>query len=117
MTASPEDHINKNADKLAEENRVALREAKKLFKQSFKELKLAIKKNASVANYIHGSLIKYEKTLKEIKSTNENVEETLANVLLAIRQNEYLQAWHPEQHEFPAMKVTGKHPAKGKKIA
>lgn len=48
--------------------------------------------------------------LKDIKSTNENVEDTLLNVLAAIRQNEYLQAWYPAQKGYPEMKVTGTHP-------
>lgn len=50
--------------------------------------------------------------LEKVHSTNENVEESLCNVLLAIRQNEYLQAWHPAQHGFPDLKVVGKHPIK-----
>lgn len=54
----------------------------------------------------------HEKILSRIARTNENAEETLCNVLLAIRQNEYLQAWYPAQHGFSEMKVTGKHPAK-----
>lgn len=39
-------------------------------------------------------------------------EETLLNVLLAIRQNEYLQAWYPEQKGYSEMKVAGLHPQK-----
>ena len=35
-------------------------------------------------------------TLEAVKKTNEEVDSTLCKVLLAIRQNEYLQAWHPE---------------------
>ena len=35
--------------------------------------------------------------LESVKKTNENVDETLCKVLLAIRQNEYLQAWYPEK--------------------
>jgi F0F1-type ATP synthase delta subunit len=112
MTSSEE--LKKLAEKIAEDNRALLREHKKFFKESLMEVKAAIKKNAGVANYIHGSLLKYEKSLKAVSKTNENVEETLGNVLLAIRQNEYLQAWHPEQYGYPAMKVTGKHPAKVK---
>jgi hypothetical protein len=36
------------------------------------------------------------------------------NVLLAIRQNEYLQAWYPAQQGYPEMKVVGSHPYKTK---
>ncbi len=56
--------------------------------------------------------VKQEEFLRGIKSTNENIEDTLLNVLLAIRQNEYLQAWYPQQQGYPAMKVAGTHPAK-----
>lgn len=56
------------------------------------------------------SLNRYEKTLKEIQARHEIVEDTLCNVLLAIRQNEYLQAWYPEQKGYPAQKVVGQHP-------
>lgn len=59
----------------------------------------------------HDSIEKHEKFLNGIKNTNENVEEILGNVLMAIRQNEYLQAWYPAQSGFPEMKVTGIHPA------
>lgn len=114
---SVEELLTALGDKIYSDNRELLREHKKFFKESLMEVKAAIKKNAGVANYIHGSLLKYEKALKAVTKSNENVEETLGNVLLAIRQNEYLQAWHPEQHGYPAMKVTGKHPAKVKVTA
>lgn len=50
--------------------------------------------------------------VKQNNKVTDNVDETLGNVLLAIRQNEYLKAWYPAQHGFPEMKVEGKHPAK-----
>lgn len=59
----------------------------------------------------HDAIENHETFLKDIKNTNENAEEILGNVLLAIRQNEYLQAWYPAQSGFPEMKVTGIHPA------
>lgn len=46
-----------------------------------------------------------------LKKSNEllgYVDETLTNVLLAIRQNEYMQAYYPAQHGEPAKKVVGK---------
>jgi hypothetical protein len=52
------------------------------------------------------------KIMLEMTKVNKNVDETLGNVFLAIRQNEYLQAWYPAQHGFPELKVTGTHPAK-----
>lgn len=54
----------------------------------------------------------HTKYLGELARTNENVSDTLLNVLLAIRQNEYLQAWYPPQQGFPEMKVSGSHPSK-----
>lgn len=37
-----------------------------------------------------------KKALQESNDILQNVDSTLCNVLLAIRQNEYLQAWYPE---------------------
>lgn len=63
------------------------------------------------------TVLKQERTehrafLKEISRINGNVDETLGNVLLAIRQNEYLQAYYPAQNGFPELKVVGCHPSK-----
>lgn len=55
------------------------------------------------------------KEMENVRIINQNVEATLCNVLLAIRQNEYLQAWYPAQQGYPEMKVTGKHPIKIKR--
>lgn len=54
----------------------------------------------------------YAAVFSESARVSENVNETLGAVLLAIRQNEYLQAYYPEQHGFKAGKYTGQHPAK-----
>ncbi len=64
---------------------------------------------------IDAKLSSYEKNLEKLTEINETVEETLANVLLAIRQNEYLQAWYPEQQGHPEMKVVGRHPLQAKR--
>lgn len=66
--------------------------------------------------------MRFQKQIKEISEVNKCVDETLCNVLLAIRQNEYLQAWYPEQYGYPEQKVTGAHPrradfAKSRKTA
>src|SRR5271154_3893139 len=52
-----------------------------------------------------------ENVIKRLTQICSNAEETLTNVLVAIRQNEYLQAWHPAQSGYPEMRVVGKHPA------
>ncbi len=53
--------------------------------------------------------VEQNKFLEKITKTNENVEEALCNVLLAIRQNEYLQAWYPAQNGIPEQRVVGKY--------
>lgn len=53
---------------------------------------------------------KMSASLKEIEEDIAIMEETMRNVLLAIRQNEYLQAWYPAQQGSPEMKVVGSHP-------
>ena len=50
--------------------------------------------------------------LEATRKMTTSADDTLCNVLLAIRQNEYLQAYYPEQHGYPEMKLSGTHPAK-----
>jgi len=66
---------------------------------------------------IHTALIEYKKEmaehrkiLRDVVKVNENVEQTLLNVLAAIRQNEYLHTWAPAQKGHPEMKFAGLHP-------
>lgn len=54
----------------------------------------------------------HEKFLKDILGKMESIDEMMGLILVAIRQNEYLQAYYPEQHGFPAGKYAGLHPAK-----
>lgn len=54
----------------------------------------------------------FSENLQRVMQTNQAAEETLLNVLVAIRQNEYLQAWTPAQHGYDAIKIAGPHPAK-----
>lgn len=51
----------------------------------------------------------WQRTLDRVIRICENVDETLCNVLLAIRQNEYLQAWYPAQLGQKEQKVVGKY--------
>jgi len=55
-----------------------------------------------------------ERAIRKMTELNIDIEETLSNVLLAVRQNEYLQAWYPEQQGHPEMKVIGRHPCQAK---
>ena len=54
----------------------------------------------------------FKNVFEEIKRAHEALEDTVLNILLAIRQNEYLQAWYPAQQGHPAQKVVGSHPIK-----
>ena len=85
---------------------------KKELCQFYKSISIGVKKCDSLLVQIKKSMKCQEEVLRENCRHTANVDESLGNVLLAIRQNEYLQAWHPAQHGFPEMKVAGKHPAK-----
>lgn len=61
-----------------------------------------------VRNMLHS----YSEILSESTRMNQSVDETLGSVLLAIKQNEYLQTYYPKQHGFEAGKYTGQHPSK-----
>lgn len=52
------------------------------------------------------SFNKQNENLESVMKINSNVEETLCHVLLAIRQNEYLQAYIPCEKD-PERKVVG----------
>lgn len=72
-----------------------------------------IEKNSKLLHHIHKNMVKFndfheintktvnkmgslKKELKHIADTNKSVEETICNIWLAIKQNEYLQAWIPK---------------------
>ena len=57
-----------------------------------------------------GEMKSHNELLRKLTTINSNVEETLMNVLLAIRQNEYLQAHYPAQCGAKEMMVVGTHP-------
>lgn len=99
----------------------------------FNNLDLFKKSLSDTCKTMQASLCKFESTMMDVKKSvreqkhilkeqvdclrdnNKNiqcVDESLGNVLLAIRQNEYLQANYPAQHGFAEMKVVGQHPAK-----
>ena len=59
---------------------------------------------------------KMELSMKEIQRCDDYLEDTLRNVLIAIKQNENLQAWYPAQQGYPEMKVTGRHPIVAKRM-
>ncbi len=72
-------------------------------------LKEMARKEEKILKKIDTALKCHEAVLERILQVNQNAEETLCNVLLAIRQNEYLQAWYPAQQGQPEQKVVGKY--------
>lgn len=74
-----------------------------------------MKKKDEVTFELVQELLKMMKENKEFLAnmvrSNQNMEDTMLNVLLAIRQNEYLQAYYPAQLGHPDIKVVGHHPA------
>lgn len=71
-----------------------------------------VRKTADAVETIKFTLRKYQNLLNETKKTNQIAEETLSNVLLAIRQKEFLHAWYPQQGGYLEMNVVGQHPLK-----
>lgn len=49
-------------------------------------------------------------TLKDICKLNEEIEATMCNIMLAIKQNSFLQAWYPEQQGIKEGHFAGPHP-------
>lgn len=73
------------------------KEAKILFSRMSTFLK-SVDKNLTELNE---EIQENRKLMLEVKKTNEHVEESAFNILLAIRQKEYLQAWYAESGKNP----------------
>lgn len=84
----------------------------KLFLKQHEEF---VDESQKVFSEIKRILKNHDQRITKITEINDNIDTTLANVLLAIRQNEYLQAWYPAQSGLPEMKVVGKHPLQAKR--
>lgn len=63
-----------------------------------------------ILNELKKMIKSHEEFLIKISLTNQMAEDTLLNVLLAIRQNESLQAWYPAQKGIQESYVVGSHP-------
>lgn len=77
-----------------------------------KKIEVMIKKCESHFIDCNKILKSQDEYMKQNNHLHKMVDESLGNMLLAIKQNIFLQAWFPEQLGFPEMKVTGRHPAK-----
>lgn len=93
-----------------EEFQKFLNESKREIQQMSESQDKFLKEAREVFKDFMHKLVSHDKRLKKLTEINSYVEDTLGNVLLAIRQNEYLQAWYPEQKGHPEMNVVGRHP-------
>lgn len=96
---SPEDYVKSLAKEMHKTVSKLVSDVEEITKENQESI-LLIKKEIS----------SYETKIREMAEIMTNVDETLGNVFLAIRQNEYLQAYYPEQLGYPTMKVAGTHP-------
>lgn len=68
------------------------------------------KEQIDFLNFLKREFKENSKMLSTTAHSVQHAEDALLNVLLAIRQNEYLQAYYPAQKGHPEMRVTGTHP-------
>lgn len=76
------------------------------------EMRLIKQENTALVTLLNRKFSEQKQVLSKTLKVAEATEDTLLNVLLAIRQKEYLHAWYPEQGEVPEMNVVGRHPSK-----
>lgn len=67
----------------------------------------AIRKSITFMNKFTENSEKQLEVMEKVVVINSNAEETLCNVLLAIRQNQALQPWYPPQKGEPEKYVVG----------
>lgn len=108
----------KRSDKDVREMLAYLKASSKETNREVREMSQYLKDWIKIADNklknIDSKLAVYEKKMVELTKLNDSIDETLGNVLLAIRQNEYLHAWYPEQQGHAEMKVVGRHPCQAK---
>lgn len=85
-------------------------EKKEFCKTVEKKLDKFIEESRATFLDIRKSMKKHRESSQNLIDITSNCSETLLNVLVAIRQNEYLQAYYPEQKGYPEQKVAGVHP-------
>lgn len=67
-------------------------------------------KNLDISDGIIEKIDQNCATLRKTQEILERTEDTVCNMLLAIRQNQFLQAYYPAQKDLPEMYVTGSYP-------
>lgn len=97
---------------IEEKNEKSIKEVKDFLKSIKSTVESLIKKNNESMVEVFKMVQSHQKFLDEMQKSFDVVDETMGCILLAVRQNEYLQTWYPEQNGFPAMKACGLHPSK-----
>jgi hypothetical protein len=105
--------LKKNSD-LHEKFYEMLKKTYSLHEKIQNEIKDVKKETESLLAMVTKKFKEHSEIISKSVLVSETTEETLLNVLTAIRQNEYLQAWYPAQQGYPEMKVVGAHPSKQK---
>lgn len=92
----------------------SIAELQKLFQKEFRENRKifqSIKKQLQIDhNKDEKTLQNCFETLQNICRVNEEIEATICNVMIAIKQNSFLQAWYPEQQGINEGLFSGPHP-------
>lgn len=97
-------------ESLARETRALSRAINKIA-ETYLKIKDYVRANEDLTKVVLEALKAHAKAMDGMKRSHESLDETVCNVLLAIRQNEYLQAWYPATKGYGEMMVTGQHPA------
>lgn len=110
-----EPSLDQKIERMLERIEIVVQSSLKDMSTTQRRLKLQIatmaNKTLSFVENIDKRLESNSKQMKDVAITEEFVLGVLNNLLTAIRQNENLQAWYPAQCGYPAMKVSGIHPA------
>jgi hypothetical protein len=96
-------------ERLEDETEVSIRSQKRALAQDREIMLELTKRQKAFELHVLSRLQSYHEDIQKVVKLNEMVDETLCNVLLAIRQNEYLQAWYPAQNGQAEQKVVGKY--------
>lgn len=67
--------------------------------RDYKNLLKKVREIARSVLFISEKVKDFEAIMKSVQYTNENADTTLCKVLHAIRQNQFLNAWYPEQSD------------------
>ncbi len=89
--------IEKKILEMLQENKKMLGEIELFIQRMDKKIWSFAAKSDEAQREIFQIIKGHENYLDTLKKQNETLDETVCNVLLAIRQNEYVQAWYPNK--------------------